>query len=197
MRGHASVRAGSLNVPRLFESRTNPSRAVYDGVVNRRTHARSAITLPTRRFPPRGGWTVDGLRAHCRVMPRPTRRQEVPLSPSSPSTPSTGSIDALDRYDRPNASTRSTRSIDRIRSTSNDVIDRSNASTGSTSIDAIDAIERSNAIERSDAIDGIDRTRSIDGAPFPSRRSRKRGRPTSERRSIDLAIRTKEIGCLP
>lgn len=194
MRGHASVRAGSLDVPRLFESRTNPSRAVYDGVVNRRTHARSAITLPTRRFPPRGGWTVDGLRAHCRVMPRPTRRQEVPLSPSSPSTPS---IDALDRYDRPNASTRSTRSIDRIRSTSNDVIDRSNASTGSTSIDAIDAIERSNAIERSDAIDGIDRTRSIDGAPFPSRRSRKRGRPTSERRSIDLAIRTKEIGCLP
>tara|TARA_B110000003_G_scaffold28506_1_gene26912 strand:+ start:27 stop:350 length:324 start_codon:yes stop_codon:yes gene_type:complete len=84
-----------------------------------------------------------------------------------------------------------------VRSTSIDVIDRSNASTGSTSIDAIDAIERSNAIERSDAIDGIDRTRSIDGAPFPSRRSRKRGRPTSERRSIDLAIRTKEIGCLP
>ena len=195
MRGHASVRAGSLDVPRLFESRTNPSRAVYDGVVNRRTHARSAITLPTRRFPPRGGWTVDGLRAHwreCRA-----RRRQVPLSPSSPSTPSTGSIDALDRYDRPNASTRSTRPIDRIRSTSIDVIDRSNASTGSTSIDAIDAIERSNAIERSDAIDGIDRTRSIDGAPFPSRRSRKRGRPTSERRSIDLAIRTKEIGCLP
>ena len=205
---HASVRAGSLDVPRLFESRTNPSRAVYDGVVNRRTRARSTITLPTRRFPPRGGWTVDGLRAHV-AQCRAQRDGKSPCRPTRPSTRSTRSIDRMrsrrsierDRRDRRDRSIgwdrRDRSTIDRVRSIER--VDRRDRR--DRSIEAIDAFDRSNPIDRSN----LDRSRSH-GAPCDDReiaavQPQSVDRLTSERRSIDLRASIDrsetETGCLP